>query len=155
MHESRGHQQVGVEPGVQLADLADKSADRDGVLDQPSDVGVMAAAGAGSASELGRPGLGEEDALNDRAQELVVDLASQVLKKPLELGGVPVGGRQELGRIELAGLDRLDLVDLGDQFAAEALDFSRDVNRIASLEARGQAVHLPEDPARGSTRSGP
>ena len=43
MHESRGHQQVGVEPGMELADLADKSADRDGVLDQSADVGVMTA----------------------------------------------------------------------------------------------------------------
>ena len=98
------------------------------------------------------PGSVKRTCSTTRAEGLVVDLASQVLQKPLELGGVPVGGRQELGGIELACLYRLDLVDLGDQFAAEALDLSRDVNRVASLEARGQAVHLPEDP--GGDRPG-
>ena len=58
VQERGGHQQVRVEPRVEQADLGDQGRDRDGVLDQAAEVGVVAAAGAGRAPELGsRPGL--------------------------------------------------------------------------------------------------
>ena len=63
VEQRRRHQQVRVEARVKLADLADEGADRDGVLDQPADVGVMAGPGAGSATELGGDGLGEQHPL--------------------------------------------------------------------------------------------
>ena len=68
VQERRGHQQVGVELRVELADLADQRADGDGVLEQPAEVGVMAGPGAGGAAELGGDRLGVEDPLDDRPQ---------------------------------------------------------------------------------------
>ena len=58
VEQRRRHQQVGVEPRVELTELADERADRDRVLEQAAEVGVMAGAGAGRAAQLGRDGLG-------------------------------------------------------------------------------------------------
>ena len=129
---------------MQLADLADQRADRDGVLDQAAEVGVVAGPGARRAPELARDGLGEEDPLDDLPQRRVVHLAGQVLEEAGQLLGVAIGGGQELGRVDLIALERADVVDLGDQLAAEALDLARDADRVALLEAGGQAVDVPE-----------
>ena len=120
---------------MELADLADERPDGDGVLDQAAHVGVVAAAGAGGPLELGRDGLREEDAGDDLAQRRVVDLAGQVLEEARELLAVAVGRGQELPGIELAAIELLDVVDLGDQLAAEALGAARDADRVALVEA--------------------
>ena len=114
VQERRRHQQVGVEPRVQLADLADQRADRDGVLEQPAEVGVVAGPGAGRAPELGGDRLGEQDPLDHRPQARVVDLAGQVLEEALELLGRAVGGGQELGRVDEPGSSRRSAVELGE-----------------------------------------
>ena len=114
MDERGGHQQVRVESRVKLADLADEGADGDRVLDQAAHVRVVAGPRARGPAELGRDRLREENPLDDPSERLVVDLPCQVLEKPLELLGVPVGGGQEFGWIELALGDGLDVVDLGD-----------------------------------------
>src|SRR4051794_35323936 len=69
-----------------------------------------------------------------------------MLEEAFEFLGVAVGGRQELRRVQLIAPDRLDVVDLGDELAAEALDLAGYADRIAPLEARRQAVHLAEGP---------
>ena len=106
VEQRRRHQQVGVEPRMQLADLAHQRRHGDRVLDQAADIGVVAGAGAGRAAELGGDRLGEEHPLDHLAQRRVVDLARQVLEEALELLGVAIGGGQELGRVELGRLDR-------------------------------------------------
>ena len=53
VHDRGGHQEVRVEPGMQLAELADQRRDRHRVLDQPAEVSVVAGAGARSAAKLG------------------------------------------------------------------------------------------------------
>jgi hypothetical protein len=68
------HQQVGVEPGMKLADLGDERADGDGVLEETAEIGMVAAAGAGGAAELrGRVPL-EEDLLDHPGEARVVHL---------------------------------------------------------------------------------
>ena len=133
---------------MELADLADQRADRDRVLDEAAHVGVVAAAGAGGALELGRDGLREEDAGDDLAQRRVVDLAGQVLEEAGELVAVAVGRGQEVARVELAAVELLDVVDLGDQLAAEALGAARDADRVALVEAGREAVDVAERAAR-------
>ena len=73
-------------------------------------------------------------------------LASQVLEEPLELLRVAVGGGEEVRGVQLPVLDRLDLVDLGDQLAAKALDLAGDPDRVPALEATGEPIDLPEGP---------
>ena len=96
---------------------------------------------------------GEQQGGDQLAQALVVDLANQVLEEPFELLDRAVGGGQEVRGVVRAGLEPPDVVELGDQFAAEALDPARDCHRVAGLEPQAEAVDLAEDPRR--QRPGP
>src|SRR4029450_6269946 len=116
---------------MELADLADQGGNGDRVLEQPTDVGVVAGTRAGGAAKLGRDRLAEQTPLDDRSEGRVVDLAAQVLEEALELLGVAIGGRQKAGRIELRLIDRLDLLELGHELAPEALHIAPDANRVA------------------------
>jgi hypothetical protein len=148
MEQRRRHQQVGVEPRVKLADLADEGPDCDGVLQQPADVGVMSGPGAGCPPEPARHRLREQDPLDHLAERRVVHLARQVLEEALQFCCVAVGGREEEGRVEVALRDRLDVLDLRDQLAAETLDLAQDPDRIAALEPRAEAVDVPKGAGR-------
>ncbi len=153
VEERRRHQQIRVELRMELADLADERPDRDRVLEEAAEVGVMAAAGTGRAPELRRHRLGVEDPLDDLAERLVVDLAGQVLEKPVQLVDRAVRGRQELGRVERARLDPPQRRHLGREVAAEALDLAADLDRVAALEAGAEQIDVAEDPGRN--RAGP
>ena len=148
VEERRGHQQVRVQARMQLADLEHQRRHGDRVLDQPTNVGVMAGAGAGRAAKLRTDGIGEQNPLDHLAQRRVVDLAGQVLEEALELLGVAVRGGQEVRRVELSRLDGLDFLDLGHQLPAEALHPAGDANRVTTLEAPREAIDLPECPRR-------
>src|SRR4029078_7175541 len=93
VEERRRHEQVRVELRMELADLADERGDRDRVLEQPAEIGVMAAAGTGRAPELRRHRLGVEDPLDHLAERLVVDLAGQMLEKTGSVLHRPVSAR--------------------------------------------------------------
>ena len=99
VHERRGDQQVGVQPRVQLAGLERERADRDGVLEQAAEVGVVAAARARRAAPLGAQRGVAEQALQQRAVAGLVDLAREVLEEAVELVEVAVGDGQERGRV--------------------------------------------------------
>ena len=77
MADRRRHQQVGVEAGMQGAGLEHQGRDRHRVLDQPAEVGVVAAAGAGRAAKPVGLGARDDRRLDDRAQGRIVDLADR------------------------------------------------------------------------------
>ena len=83
-----------------------------------------------------------------------MDLADQVLEEALELLDRAVGGGQELGRVEAPRLEPADVVELGDQLAAEALDLAARGDRVAGLEAQPDPVGVAEDARRRSSRCG-
>ena len=138
---------------MELADLADERGDRDRVLEQPAEIGVMAAAGTGRAPELRRHRLGVEDPLDHLAESLVVDLAGQMLEKAVQLLDRAVGGREELGRVERVRLDPPQRRHLGREVAAEALDLAADLDRIPALETGAEQIDVAED--AGRDRAGP
>ena len=142
------HQEVGVQPGMELAGLEHERADRHRVLQQPAEVGVVAGTGAGSATELGGVRARQHQAGGHLAQPRLVDLAHQVLEEALELLDRAVGGGEEVGRVERARLEALDVVQLRHELVAEALDPAGDRDGIAGLEPQADPVHLAED-ARG------
>ena len=139
-----GHQQVGVQPGVKLADLTDKGADGDGVLDQPADVGVVARSRAGCAPELGGDRVGEQHPLDDAPQRRVVHLPGEVLEEALELLRVSIRGGQELRGVELRLRNRSDVLDLGHELPPEALDLARHPDRVAALESCREPIDVAE-----------
>src|SRR5436190_9292021 len=143
-----GHQQVGIQARVKLAELADESADRHGVLEQPAEVGVMADARAGRASEVLRHRAAEQQALDRTAKRWVVDLPRQMFEETFELLRRPVGRRQELSRIERPRLETLDVVELGDHLAAKPLHAATYPHRAAPPEAKPDPVGLAEHARR-------
>ena len=86
---------------MQLAGLVGERRDRDRVLEQPSEVGVVRPTRARRPAPLrAQLRIGQ----HRRQQPLVggvVDLAREVLEKPVELVEVPVGGRQEVAGIDV------------------------------------------------------
>ena len=88
-----GHQQIRVQAGVELADVADQGPDRDRVLEQPAEIRVVTGAAARGSAEFTRHRLGEEDSLHHLAQPLVVNLPRQMLEEALQLVAVPVRAR--------------------------------------------------------------
>ena len=153
VNERRRHQQVGVQPGMELAQVADQRPDGDRVLQQPAEVGVMPAPGAGCAAELAGLRPGEDKPLDDAAQAGIVDLAAQVLEEALELLHRAIGGGQELGGVERAGVQSSHLVELGRQLAPEALQPAANQHRVAALEAQPDPVGLAEYASRNRARA--
>ena len=124
--------------GVSTASVAD----RDGVLEQPAEVGVVAAARARRAPPLGAQRLVAEQALEQARVGGVVDLAREVLEEAVELVDVAVGDRQELRRV--GGLGALDLLDVDLQLVAEALHAPAHAHELAAVEAPGEDVGVLE-----------
>jgi hypothetical protein len=108
----------------------------------------MTRASAWSAPEFRRDRSAQQEPLDRAAQRRIMDLASQVLKESLELLGGAVGGWQELGRVEGAGLEALDVVELRHHLAPEPLDPSAYAYCVAALEPQPDAVGLPKDARR-------
>ena len=97
VHDRRAQQQVAVQPRVQRAQLERQRGDRDGVLEQAAEVGVVAAAAERAAAGLcARRGAGSEQgarrsaraargrraaARSSASQAGVVDLAREVLEE--------------------------------------------------------------------------
>ena len=130
---------------MELADVPDQRPDRDRVLEQTAEIGVMAGAGAGSAAERARHRLREQKAAHDRGQRRVVDLAGEMLEESLELLAVAIGGRQELGRIGLCRLEPAHVLELGDERSAEARNPPAHLDRIAAIESRADPVGVAKD----------
>ena len=85
----------GFRRGCSCAKLERQRAHRDGVLEQPAEIRVVAAARARRAPPLrAQRGIAEQR-LHQPAVRRVVDLAGQVLEEPLELVEVAVGDREE------------------------------------------------------------
>ena len=151
VHERGGDQEVRVQPRMQLAGLERERADRDGVLEQAAQVGVVAGARARRApprrAQLGVP----EQVLQQRPVAGLVDLPREVLEEAVELVDVAVGDRQERGRV---GVRRaLDRADLDLQLVAEALHPPLDADEVAAVEAAAEQVGVAEHARRKGRRA--
>ena len=118
------------------------------MLEEPAEVGVVPGAGARRAAEVVGHRAAEQEPLHHPQQRRVVDLAREVLEEALELLDRAIGGRQELRRVVRAGLQALDIVELGDHLAAKALDPAANADRVAAFEAQPDPVGLAEHPGR-------
>jgi hypothetical protein len=151
VEQRRGHEEIGVEPRMKLTELPDERPDRDGVLDQTPDVGVMPGSGAGSPPELGCDRIAEEDSLDDRPERGVVDLAREVLQKALQLLGIAIRRGEKGSGVEIGSLEPRNVLDLDDQLAAKPLDLPGNADRVAPLEARREPIDIPKRPRRDRT----
>ena len=142
VHERGAEQQVRIQTRVQLGALERERADRDRVLEQPAEVGVVAGARARRAAPLGAQRGVAEQALEQAAIGRVVDLAGEVLEEAVELVEVAVGDGQEGRRIRLLG--PCDRPHLELQLVAEALDAPGDAHEVAALEAPREHVRVAE-----------
>lgn len=113
------------------------------MLEQAAGVAVVA---VGRGRERAHPAadvLVAEDALHDRLQAGVGDLAGEVVEEAVELLRVAAHGRGEAGRVGVRrGLDRAH-VEL--QPVAVALDPAEHAHRIALAEARVEQVDVVPD----------
>ncbi len=151
MQEGGGHDQIRVEPRMQLTELAGKRRHGDRVLEEAAKVGVVSALRARGATQLGCHRLRAGHPLNDRPQAGVVDLSGEMLEKALELVNRPIGHREELLGLPLVRLQPCDLVELRLKLAAKYFDPPANADRLAAIEARGNAIGI----AKHSRRNGP
>ena len=84
---------------MQLADLTDERPDRDRVLEEAAEVGVVPGARAWGATPVGPQRDVGQERLQQGAVRGVVDLAGEVLEEAVELLDVAVGDGQERGRV--------------------------------------------------------
>ena len=77
-----------------------------------------------------------------------MDLTGQVLEEALEFLPVAVGGRQEVGRIDLVRVEFDRRINLGAELPAESFDPAPDLDHVAALEAEPDPVDLAEQPGR-------
>ena len=149
MDERGGEEEVLVQARVQRAGLDRERRDRDGVLEQPAEVGVMAARACTASGAARRVARASPSRRVDQAPERrVADLAREVLEEAVELVEVAVGDGQERGGVGLAGAARRDRAHVDLQLVAEALDPARDAHEVAALEAPGVEVGVAEDAGR-------
>ena len=112
---------------------------------RPPEIGVVAPLGAGRAAELRGVRAFEDEPGRHGAQSVVMDLGDEVLQEALELLHRAIGRGQERSGVEGARLHPLDVIELRDEVAAEALDPALDLNGVARLEAKADAVGLAKD----------
>ena len=94
-----------------------------------------------------------EQAVEQRAQAGVVDLARQVLEEAVELVEVAVGDGQERGGVGRAVGRPSDRAQVDLQLVAEALDAAGDADEVAALEAPGEDVGVAERAALDRARA--
>src|SRR5436853_5309470 len=81
MEDRGGHQEIRVEPAVEVAGLLHERRDRDRVLEQPAEVGVVSRARARGAAKVGAEGVVPEERVDEPPEARVVDLAAEVLEE--------------------------------------------------------------------------
>src|SRR5918992_1508855 len=144
VQDRSAEKQVGVEARVEGAGLERERGDGDRVLEQAAEVGVMAGAGAGGAAELGAEARVAQERVEERAQVGVVDLARQMLEKPVELVEIAICDGQELGGGGGSGNGAAGRAELHLELVPEALDPTGHPDQIAALELTGQEVGVAE-----------
>ncbi len=146
VQERRRDQQVRVEPRMQRAELQRQRADRDGVLEQAAEVGVVAGPRAGRPPELRATGSAEAGparrppAAPGRAPRASGARGSPPAPRPSDRprAGTP--------RVELAPLSRRTSLELRLQLAPKALRPAPDLTASPRRTPRRDPVRLPEDP---------
>ena len=136
---------------MQLAGLERERRDRDRVLEQAAEVGVVAGARARRAAPLGAQRRVLEQRLQQRAVAGLVHLAHEVLEEPVELVEVAVGDRQE--RRGVGALGALDRAHVDLQLVAEALDPALHAHEVAAVEAPAEQVGVAEHARRQRARA--
>ena len=109
----RAEQQILVEPRMQRAGLDCERPDGDGVLEQPTEVGVVTAARGGPAPQCRAQRVVAEDTAQQRAVARLADLAGQVLEKTVEFLDVAVCNRQERRRVDVLSGSARDAQQFG------------------------------------------
>ena len=116
---------------------------RDGVLEQPTCVGVMRVGRGGQDTEPSAEVRVADEAVNECTELRMRDLGREELEETVQFLHVPAGLRDERGRIGLGGLERSHL-EL--EPVAEALDPSEDMDRVSFVEALVEQVDVAPDP---------
>ena len=144
VQDRRAREQIAVEPGMEHAGLCREGGHRDGVLDQPAQVGVVAGARAGRLAKGRAKGLVAQEAVEQRAQMRVVHLAREMLEKALQLVHVPVGHGQELRGIRAVCLRAPYRLQVHLELVAKALHPALHGHQITALELAGEEVRVAE-----------
>ena len=139
VHERRRDQQVGVELDVQQARLLRERRDRDRVLQQPAEVGVVPAARARRAPPRARAArrrrAGPPAALSGRCRRPPAPGARGSRRARRGRGRRSAGS----GRVDLRRVRSRDRAHVDLQLVAEALDATRHAHEVAPLEAARRA----------------
>jgi hypothetical protein len=146
--ERRREQEVGTEPGVELAELTADRRDADRVLEQSAGIDVVEVGRRRESSEP-PPGLAVEHRVDRRAQAGVRDLPADEVEEALELVRVAAERRRERRRVGVRLLDRPD-VEL--QRVAELLDPAEHADGVALGEAAVEQLHVVPDAALDASR---
>jgi hypothetical protein len=153
VQDRRRHEQVRVQPWVQDAGLEGERRDRDGVLDETAQVGVVPGACARRPPEVRPEPLVIEERLEQCAQVGGVDLAGEMLEEAVELLHVAVGHREELGGVGPVLRGTLDRLQVDLKRVSEALDATPHGDEIAAFELSREEVRVPERPPRNRARA--
>src|SRR5439155_25892778 len=98
VQQGGGQDQVGAQPGVELAELAADRGYADRVLEQPARVDVVAV-GRGRERTQPLPCLGVEDGGDGRLQPRVGELCGEEVEEPVQLVRVAAHRRCQRGGI--------------------------------------------------------
>ena len=143
VQERGDEQEVAPQPGVELRHVAAERRDRDGVLEEPAGVPVVAVGRRGERAEARADLRVPDEAPGERAQPRVRDLGSEELEEAVELVEVPPRFRNERCRVGLRGLERAHL-EL--EPVAEPFDAAEDAHGVAFGEAPVEELDVGPDP---------
>ena len=143
VQERGGEEQVGAQARMELGRLAGERGDADGVLEQPSGIGVVRLGGRE------RPQRGPElrvarEPPDDFRKAHVRDFGREELEEAVELVDVAAQRRGQARRI---GVGRLDGADVELEPLTEAGDAAEDPHGVAFREAPVEQLHVVSDPS--------
>ena len=151
VQEDAHQQQVAVQLGVERREAVGGVEQRDDVLQQAAEVGVVVADAGRRLAEGVDELLVHQEALGQAAQVRVAELAAGAAQPFVELADVLLGVRQEVGQLDLLGLDALEVAEDHLQGALEELHLALDEEEIAGLEGAEQLfAGVPEAGADGA-----
>ncbi len=145
VEKRRGEEQIGAQARMELRRLPAQRRDSDRVLEEASRVAVMAISSRcrETAQRAANVSVAHER-VHERREPGVQDLRGEEVEEPVELVGVPSERRCQLGGVcILGGLNR---AHLHLQLAAEALDSSEHVHRVALIESPVEQVDVVPNP---------
>lgn len=145
VHDRGGDQQIPIQARMELAELPAELRDGDGVLEQPAQIRVVAAAGAGRAAQRGAELLIAKHGAQEAAEARIMHLGREVFEEPFELVEIAVRRRQKLLGVD--ALSARELLHIQLEGVAEPFHAPPDAHRVTRRKPCRDGVGIAKHPA--------